>query len=285
MALDNVQTTKWSALVELAAQEQSIAGQVANGLYQPDASNAKIVSVSTFSTPTIGDYTASDIAYEELTDGGLDITMDQKKYYAFRIEDVDRAQTEVDLESAPIQQAGRGLALTVDSYAFGLHASAGTQLDDGDFGGTPGNALGVNSGNVEEAIATIVESLDDNNAPADRVLVIPSFFNQKLVLAGIGRDLMTPASGEIIYREGYIGRYNGLDIFTSNKLASPATGEFYALAMSRRALPFAASVTESEVMRLESRFATAYRGLYVFGAGVLFSNEMVRLHVSKAAEA
>lgn len=283
MALDNTQVTKWSALIELAAQESSIAGQVANGLYQPDAENAYIVQATTFGVPTIGDYSGS-ISYEELTDSKLDITMDQKKHYAFKIKDEDVAYSNLDLESAPITQAGRGLALTTDTYAFSQATTgAGTALDDGDFGGTGGNALAVNSANVEEAISAIVETLDNNNAGPDRVIVVPPFFHQKMVLAGL--DKLITGEGSQLYREGFIGRYNGLDVFKSNQLVTPDTGEYQILAMTRRALPFAASVTESEVLRLESSFATAYRGLYIFGAGVLFSDEIVSLHVTKAAEA
>lgn len=284
MALDNTQETKWAALVELAAQEASIAGQVANGLYQADAAGAYIVQATTFGNPTIGDYDGSAISYEELSDSKLDITMNQKKYFAFRIEDDDRASTTLDLESAPIQQAGRGLSITTDTYAFSEATDdAGTDLDDGDFGGTDGNALAVNSANVEEAISAVVETLDQNNAGPDRVLIVTPFFYQKMVLAGLDR-LVQPEASEI-YREGYIGRYNGLDIFKSNQLVSPDTGEYQVLGMTRRAVPFAGSVNQSEVMRLEDYFATAYRGLYIFGAGVLFEDEIVSLHVKKADEA
>lgn len=284
MALDNTQVTKWSALIELAAQENSIIGQVANGLYQADAAGAYIVQATTFGTPTIGDYDGSKISYEELSDSKLDITMNQKKYFAFRIEDDDRASTTLDLESAPIQQAGRGLQIETDKYAFtSATNSAGTDLDDGDFGGTDGDALAVNSSNVEEAISAVVETLDQENAGPDRVLIVTPFFYQKMVLAGLDR-LITGENSDI-YREGYIGRYNGMDIFKSNQLLHPATDEYKILGMTRRAVPFAGSVNQSEVMRLEEYFATAYRGLYIFGAGVLFEDEIVSLHVKKADEA
>jgi len=284
MALDNTNVTRWSALVELAAQEASIAGQLANGLYQPDAANAYIVQATTFGVPTIGDYTGADISYEELSDSELDITMDQKKYYAFRVEDDDRAATLIDLESAPIQQAGRGLAITTDTYAFSQATSgAGTALDDGDFGGSGGSAFGVNSSNVEEAISSMVETLDTNNAGPERVMVVSPWFHQKMIMAGLDRLLQPEESP--LYREGFIGRFNGLDIFKSNQLVVPSAGEVQVLAMTRRALPFAASVNQSEVLRLEAKFATAYRGLYIFGAGVLFANEIVSLHTTKAAEA
>lgn len=284
MALDNTQVTRWSAIVELAAQEASIAGQVANGLYQPDATNSYIVQATTFGVPTIGDYSGSALTYEELSDSKLDITMNQQKFYAFKIEDPDMVSTDIDIATPAVQQAGRGLAITTDTYAFTQATTgAGTALDAGDFGGTPTNALAVNSANVEEAISAIVETLSTNNAGPDRVLVVPPFFRQKMVLAGLDRLVQPEAS--TLYREGFIGRFNGLDVFESNQLVKPSAGEFQVLAMTRRALPFASTVSESEVLRLQDYFATAYRGLYIFGAGVLFADEIVSLHVTKAAEA
>lgn len=278
MAINDFQTEKWSAIVELAAQEQSIISQVASGLYEADATGAKVINSTSIGTPTIGTYVAADgISYGDLSDSNTPINLDQYKYFSFKVEDIDQAQSQADITNPAIAEAGRALALEADKYIFGLHGDFGGQIDDG--GGTPA-ALSVTSADVEEVILNAKEEMDGSNAGPDRVLVVSPWFHNKMVLAGL-----TSLSDNVdLYRSGRVGQFGGFEVYMSNQLDSPAADEHHVLAFTRRAIPFAALVQKVETLRLESQFADAVRGLYVFGGAVKWEDEAVDIWVSKGSE-
>jgi hypothetical protein len=278
MAITNSISEVWSAIVELKAQEQSKIAQVTSGIYQADATNTKVIHTVGFATPTIGDYTPGGLTYADLTDDGVDIDMNQKKFYSFKVEDIDQAQSAADVERPALIQAGRGLALAADAYSFGLYGDAGTSLDDGDFGGTAGDALLVDGTNIDTAIGKAMEVLDVNNAGEDRALIVsPGVFR---VIVDDLRGVLTDNVN--VVKTGMIEDYYGFRVYKSNQLSVTAGGTdgldgYHCLAMTNRALPFAMSITESENMRLESSFATAHRGLMVFGAAIKHPTEVVDL--------
>jgi len=279
MAIQYSQTQSWSAVVELVAQENSIMASVASGLYQADAANSKIIRSVTVGEPTIGDYNpASGITYEDLTDSELDITMDQKKFYAFKVEDIDAMQSVPELSNPALVQAGKGLALKADTYAFGLYGSAGTTVDDGTYAGTATDAYQVSASTIDTVIGDAMATLDEKNAGPERVLVVdPKVF--KLIVDDARATLTDNVD---VFKAGYISNYYGFEVYKSNQLSVTAGGVdgldgTHCLAMTKRALPFAASIAESEMIRLESNFADAHRGLFVFGAGVKWEDEMINL--------
>lgn len=279
MAIQYAQTTAWSAIVELVAQEKSIIAQVASGLYQADAENSKIIRTTSVGTPTIAAYVpATGLTYEDLTDTKLDITMNQKFEYSFKVEDHDAKQSVPDLENAALIEAGMGLAIKADEYVFGLIDGGTTNIiDDGTYGGTATDPYAVTASNIDTVVGDAMAILDGNNAGPSRVLVVSSKIFKFVV--DDARATLTDNVG--VFASGYIKDYYGFEVYKSNSLDGTGN-ERHCFAATKRALPFAASVAESETLRLESNFATANRGLYVFGAGVKWADELVDLHLTVA---
>lgn len=276
MALSKIQATKWSAMVEAIAQEASIVSGLVNGQYQADSNGAKIVKVCKISTPTIGNYVpGTALSYSDLTDDDLDITIDQKKTFTFKVEDIDASQTSIDVKNVAIAQAGKAMALEADKYVFAQYAKAGSQINDG--ASTPG-ALAVNSANVEDVILEVKELFDAANvAQDDRALVVEPWFANKMTKAGLTRQT---AIGDEAYINGYVGTIFGFKVYVSNSLTAG-----HQIAMTSRAVPFAAQINKVESLQHPDFFGTAVRGLYTFGADVLFEDEFIDIWVSKAAEA
>jgi len=279
MAILKSITEKWSAVVELTAQEMSIAGRITSGLYQADADNAKVIHAVSVSAPTISDYVpGTPITYADLTDTELQIDMDQKKMYNFKIEDIDKAQSLPDFENPALIEAGRGMALEADKYVFSLYAGAGCRLDDSTYAGVATDAYVVTASNIDTVIGDTMVLMDKKNVGPERNLVVsPAVF--KLIVDDARATL---TSNEDVFSTGFIANYYGFSVYKSNQLATSAGGVdelvgTHCIALSNRALPFALSVAESENMRLESAFATAHRGLTVFGAGIKWEDEIVDL--------
>ena len=263
--LTKVQETKWAGLVEAVAQEASILSTVVDGTYQADASGAKVVKVNTIGTPSVGSYTAGALTYADLDDDDVDITLDQKKVFTFKVEDIDAAQTALDVKNQAIKQEGMAIAIEGDKYVFGLYGSAGKQFNDG--AETPA-AIDVNSADVEELLLDVAAYFDEHNVPQDqRNLVVAPWFKQKMVLAGLTRQT---GIGDEAYLNGYIGQIFAFKVYVSNSLTAG-----HMLAMSNRAIAYASQINKVESLRLQDSFADAVRGLSVFGAGVIHPAEIV----------
>ena len=62
--------------------------------YEGDCKYAQSVKILGVGEPTIGDYDGSqDITIEEMSDRSQILTIDQAKYFAFYVDDVDKAQS------------------------------------------------------------------------------------------------------------------------------------------------------------------------------------------------
>jgi len=277
--MENFNAERWSAVVELLAQKQSIISQVTSGLYQPDASGAKIIHCNGIGGITIGDYVKdTDITFQTLTDTDTPINLDKQKYFAFGIDDVDTYSSVADIENAAIIQATYNLALAADKSVFGTFASAGKKINT-----SATVPLDVSSANIEDVVLTAKEYLDTQDAGGDRVLIVSSPIENKLIKAGYARQT---TEGDGIYTNGYIGKLFGFDIYSSNSLTLDAgTSGYHCLALTKRAIPFASLVSKVDTVKFEKRFGNGIKGLYVFGHAVRHPTEMVDLFLKSVPEA
>lgn len=270
---------KWSSIIELAAQEQSIIGQVTSGLYAPDATGTKVVHMRSIGAPTVSPYdpAGADLTYSDLTDSVIDLDMDIYKEFHFKVEDIHQAQYNLSLDVPALAQAGNSLAIEADKSAFALYAGAGTKIT-----GSVGAVLEINTSNVEDYIFEAKEALDENNANAERVLVVPSWMTTKMVQAKL---VQTAVDANGAYNDGFIGRVAGFNVYQSNSLSGAKSTGHYIMAFTRRAIPFAAQVQSTETIRLQGKFATAYRGLYVYGVDIRHADEVVHIFGKPVANA
>jgi hypothetical protein len=84
------------------------------------------VHVHSFADLTIGDYVknTTTINYELLTDSRVTLVIDQSKYFAFRVDDVDQAQQFPKIIDAASDRASYQLVETADRYIAGLYTGA-----------------------------------------------------------------------------------------------------------------------------------------------------------------
>ena len=282
MSISNFISTKYSALVELAAQETSIADRVTGGQYQVDAQGTSAIKTARVGDVNIINYTNdTDLsALQSLTDEAVTINLNQKKAFNFSVDDVDQAQSAGDFSPAAMTQAARGLALEADKYAFGLFGD--TAIPAANKIGTLAVPISVTEANVDTNIYSMKEALDAQNAGPNRWLIVPSWFMTKLALSGLATQLGEVVKNEL-FTEGEVIRYAGFNIVQSNSLTVDDTADGYQImAFTDRALPLVANVQKVETLRNPNRFGEIVRGLYVFGAKIVFPKEVVVLSAVKA---
>jgi hypothetical protein len=172
------------------------------------------------------------------TDSDETITINFEKDVSFYIKKLDKFQAQLPLQVKKARKAMNNLFLQLDSDVFGAaFQGAGSLVDDGVLGGTPGNAINLNVGNVMAVCSASEMNLRLNNViydptaqytgdfKLDRQNTMPvavisaQFYNILLQFLG-GK---TTELGDNVSNSGYVGKYFGFNLYVSNNL--PWTGQ------------------------------------------------------------
>jgi len=231
---------------------------------------------------TVANYAPNEteVTPEQLSGAQTLLLIDKAKYFAFKIDDVDQAQTKPKLMDDAMQRAAYGLADSVDSALANLYGEAGQSITT--------QSSTCNSANILEAVGACQQVLDEYNVPAEgRWMVIPPWFHTKLAIA---RILQTDGSVDAnkTWENGYVGRVMGFDLYVSNNLYTTGTAPVYTtrvLAGHPRAISFAEQIVSVEAFRQEKAFSDAVKGLHVYGYKVLQPNALVSMTAVYKAEA
>lgn len=269
MAVTNFVPDIWSAAI-LGNLSTYLVGQaVTNQDYEGDASGGS-VKITSITDPTIGTYTAhNDITVEDIDDATRSLPLDQKKYFAFELDDVEKAQSvnAGALMSQAITRASYGLQKAIDTYilsTMGTGASA-SNPDHQVAEATISTASGAYDALVDWSVL-----LDSADVPEqDRfVVVTPAFYGK--ILKDSRFIASGDAAGAALRANGMVGSAAGFAVYKSNNLPDgPGAGAGKSMiAGYRGACTFALQVNSVEAFRLEKRFADGVKGLAVYGAKV-----------------
>ncbi len=219
------------------------------------------VAVNTYTkngTITITDVTASDNT----------LTIDQFKHFAFKVDDIDEAQSDVAIMEKYMQRAAIAMRNTVDSRLLSHYADAAAANTLGSTGApitlTPANVydyfvdMATNFANANQD-----DSLQMNAVvnPAVRAVILKS---PEL------RDRSTSMVDETI-RNGSIGTFGGWKLFVTTNY-SAVSGTIPLLFFNKDFISFAEQLTKMESVRQENSFASLVKGLNVYGSKV-FTNQ------------
>ena len=269
MALSNFIPTVWSARLSLAldrAQVFTQAGVVKRDYEGDIRAFGDTVRIGSISDPTVGNYTRNgSISVETLDDASQLLTIDQAKYFAFEIDDLDMAQMNVAVMDRAVERAGRKLTNTA--------GTAQTKPATGDRLGTAGKAY-------EHLVAMGVE-LDEADVPSDgRWVIVPSWFHGKLLLDDRFVKAGSPASDAVL-RNGIVGEAAGFTILKSNNVSNDGT-TYRIMGGTDMAISFAEQILTVEAYRPQDSFSDAVKGLYVYGLKVVRPECLVTLYANAA---
>ncbi|MFF9844620.1 P22 coat protein - protein 5 domain protein [Streptomyces sp. NPDC013740] len=270
MAITRFRPEIWSARLLVALRKTLIyAGPgIVNRDYEGDIREAgDIVRITSVSRPTIGTYTPNStvISPEELTDAQRTLVIDQAKYFAFRVDDVDARQARGDVMPQAMSEAAYALADVVDQYVASLYTQAQTanQL------GTVAVPTGTPTAFYDSILVPLKVKLDEANVPAaGRYCVIPPWLHGRALRDD--RFIRVDASGTSEgLRNGMVGRAAGFDILVSNNAPNPTGDDYVVQAGTNAAVSFAEQINKTEAYRPESSFSDAVKGLALYGAKVV----------------
>ena len=222
--------------------------------YEGDCKYARTVKILGVGEPTIGDYTGADIEIEEMSDRGQELTIDQQKYFAFYVDDVNQAQSVPGLKEKYQEKAVHGLAVARDSYVASLIKSASYAT----------TATALTQDAVKTAIDAAIVALRERNFDEEGVIEItPAVYNV------FKNCLITLSTNNPEYiKKGIVGVYDDFNVIMSNNMAKDTT-HAYCCVRGKKAIAFAGQINKVEALRAEKRFKDIIRGLDTFGAKVI----------------
>jgi P22 coat protein - gene protein 5 len=258
----------WSARILAKLEKNLIFAQrgVVNRDYEGDIrADGDRVHVHSFNDLTIGTYAknSTTITYEQLTDTRVTLLIDQARYFAFQIDDIDAAQMRPELIDAASDRAAYQLAEVADSYVASLYSGASTSSPDNTIETSQFTASNVYGKFVDLAVL-----MDQVNLPAEQRFVIVPPWIKGLLLQN--STFVTAAQPSAVLN-GSIGQIAGLNILVSNNVKTTGTSPVVSHMMAGHpsALAYAEQIVNLEALRLEGSFSDAVRGLHLYGAKVL----------------
>lgn len=274
MAVDTFIPEVWHADLMVALRKAQIFGQagVINRDYEGDvAESGDTVHIGSLAAPTISTYTknVTVIDPQTLTTTDQTLVIDQSKYFAFEVDDVDKRQVKAggQLLNKAASDSAYGLSDIADVFLAGLMtANAGNVIAAGD-AATPDAAYKV--------VLALKVKLDKAKIPTTgRFLIVAPEFHSLLLQDARFTDASKYADGGSTIRNGEVGRVLGFNVMVT--LNSPAgtagtAGEVsnFVVAGHSMATTFAEQINKIEAYRPQGSFADAIKGLHLYGAKVV----------------
>jgi hypothetical protein len=255
MAVTNFIQTIWSKKIQDALELKCKLVDNCLREYEGDCKYARTVKILGVGEPTIAAYNGNeDITIEDMKDAGQELTIDQQNYFAFYVDDVDKAQSVPGLPEEYQRKAVHGLAVARDTYVAGLIKGAANAS----------TATNLTQDAVKAAIDEGIVALRERNFDEEGVIEItPAVYN---VFKNCLITLST--NNPELIAKGVVGKYDDFDVVMSNNMAKDSS-HAYCDIRGKKAIAFAGQINEVEALRAEKRFKDIIRGLDTFGAKVI----------------
>lgn len=210
MSVSNFVPTVWSARVQANLDKALVIGQRANRAYEGDARSG------TVKINKVGDVAVTSHAKDGTVTYGVPystqqtLTLDQREIAAFKVDDLDAIQANINLVEQYSRRMGYSLADAIDWFIAGKYTSAGA-------GDVTLDITSITASEVRNAFADAAANLDMNNIPREGrwALLSPLFLAAMMKDTGISQ---ATERGDAILASGAIGRFMGFDLFQTNGL-------------------------------------------------------------------
>ena len=277
MAITQFIPTVWSETLYRQLDKEYIAVKNCAREFEGDIKNmGDTVKIIGLNPINVFDYTKNTdmSAPGELSDNVRMLTVNRAKAFNFVIDDIEAAQTSPAIMKEAMRVAASALSNEADKYIYSLYETVPTE-----------NVIksdSLTSDGVLDLLLNAQQKLLEKNVPGNEeiVLEVPPCVAAKIIKAKI----MNGTSNEEELDKGCIGKFLGFRIYVSNNIVN-AQNYHKCFARTKRAIAFAEQINEVEAYRPEKRFADAVKGLHLYGAKVVYPDEILVLDISVGDEA
>ena len=258
MAVSNFIQTIWSKKIQDDLELKCKLVDNCLREYEGDCKYAHSVKILGVGEPTISAYKGdTPLKYEQMSDRGQTLTIDQQYSFSFLVDDVNQAQSVPGLAEKYQEKAVHGLAVKRDEYVASLIKGVTSPSN-------VSTADTLDREGVKKAIDEAIVALRERNFDEEGVIEItPAVYNL------FKNELITLSTDNPEYiKKGIVGVYDDFKVIMSNGLAKDS--EFaYCCIRGKKAIAFAGQINEVEAGRHQDYFADYIRGLDTFGAKVI----------------
>ena len=271
----------WSAKLNYMLDKECVMLQCVNRNYEGEIQNqgdkVKIITPATVGISTLG---SEAIAYDELNPTSMDLIIDQKKFFAFKINDVAQVQSNTDIMEAHLTNAKNAIEEVQDAFLLSMH----TNVEAENIVGSEETPIILSKETIYEQFVNLARKLKDSNAikTGKRPWVVINPLVESFLLQSTEFIGANNVADETL-REGAIGRIAGMDVLVSTNL-TPVDNKYYVLAGTNDAITFASQLAKIESLRDKDSFSDLVRGLYLYGAKTVQPKALAKMVVS-ASEA
>lgn len=271
--------------------------EISNTDYEGEIRNqGDTVQIRTTPSITINDYeVGGGLNYEKPTSDRVELHIDQAKYFAFEVNDVDAYQADIKLMDDWSDDAGQQMKIAIDKDIFGdIYAdvaaenagpSAGVESEAYDMG-EPDDPVQITKDNITDKIVDCGSVLDEQNCPdTDRYIVLPAWMNGMLKKSDL-RDASIMGDSTSVFRNGKVGELDRFTVYISNNMdtvTDDSTGNRCTNIVfgHKKALTFASQMTNMETLPNPDDFGKLVRGLNVFGYEVIDPDAMGHMYAER----
>ena len=272
----------WSAKLNTMLEKDCVMLQCVNRNYEGEIKNqgdkVKIITPAAVTIETLAD---SSITYDELTPTSLDLLIDQKKFFAFKINDIAQVQSNADIMEAHLTNAKNAIEEVQDAYLLSMHAN----VDSNNIVGSDSAPVELNKTTIYEQFVNLAMKLKDSNAvkAGKRPWVVINPLVESYLLQSTEFIGANKVADETL-REGAIGRIAGMDVLVSTNLTA-VSSKYYILAGTNDAITFASQLAKIESLRDKDSFSDLVRGLYLYGAKTVQPKALAKMVVKEPTAA
>lgn len=271
MAITNFIPTIWSETLIQKLDNQYIGVANCNRDFDGDIKGmGSVVKICGVGDIEISDYAKNNdmSSPQTLSDTVKELRIDKARCFNFQIDDVDRAQATPKLMEAAMKNAASALADEADKYIFDVLSEAETEFSFENPCET----------DLIDMVLKARKHLFENNV-SDMSDVV---FEVSPAIATLILQTKTYNSTDNYNSldKGYIGDFLGCKVYVSKNIHREEEGDAtydYCIVRTKRAVAFAEQISDIEAYRPEKRFADAVKGLHLYGAEIVYPEEVVKL--------
>lgn len=233
----------FSKLLQSKFYRQSVLPQISNNDYEGEISGAgEKVVIRTTPAIAINNYTGS-ITTEVLKTAKVELLIDKAKYYSFKVDDVLKAQSDINLLEAATNDAAEGMRIAVETDVLGGVVTGATTIQ---------SQVTVSATNILTSILSMSTALDNLNIPEEgRFIVLSPEFVSLLKQSELRQAYLTGDDTSPL-RNGKVGIVDRFTVYQSNMLLTPGSGGdagyTHVLAGHPKAISFASQFTNAETV-------------------------------------
>ncbi len=278
MAINNFVPTIWSALLTDLLEQEYLGIAHCSRDYEGEIRQCgDTVRICGLNPLTVGDYTKNtDIgAPQELSPNMRDLKINQAKYFNFLIDDIDRAQSNPDLMERAMKTASIALKNAAEQYVFEVCKTTPYSF-----------SKDVTVDNIMDIVISARTTFYSKGISSNEELFLE--ITPQIAKLLFKAKMLTQTDNTEMLQSGLIGTLCGCKVYVSSALPQEILDDnktlHHCFMRTKQAVTFAEQLSEIDAYRPENRFADAVKGLHLYGAKIVNSEQILRLDLTLASE-